>query len=133
MVFSYKKIVDTKIRVYYLYVIEEKEVIAISRPKGIPNRYHPPEFKLELVKEVLSGKSPRVVGQTHGVNEGVVRKWVSQYRQDGAAALENKRGIGSPVIRHGGKKDLSYVNRTPPDLHTGVTILLDAAHGLAEL
>ena len=103
-------------RVYYLYVIEKKEVVPMSRPKGIPNRYHPPEFKLELVKEVLSGKSPRVVGQAHGVNEGVVRKWVSQYRQDGAAALENKRGVSSPVIRHGGKKDLSYIEHLEYEL-----------------
>ena len=88
----------------------------MSRAKGIPNRYHPPEFKLELVKEVLSGKSPRVVGQAHGVNEGVVRKWVSQYRQDGAAALENKRGVSSPVIRHGGKKDLSYIEHLEYEL-----------------
>ena len=88
----------------------------MSRPKGIPNRYHPPEFKLELVKEVLSGKSPRVVGQAYGVNEGVVRKWVSQYRQDGMAALENKRGVGSPVIQHGSKKDLSYIEHLEYEL-----------------
>lgn len=88
----------------------------MSRAKGIPNRYHAPEFKLELVKEVLSGKSPRVVGQAHGVNEGVVRKWVSQYRQDGEAALENKRGGGSPVVRHGDKKDLSYIEHLEYEL-----------------
>ena len=88
----------------------------MSRQKGIPNRYHPPEFKLELVKEVLSGKSPRVVGQAHNVNEGVVRRWVSQYRRDGEAALENKRGGGSPAVRRGGKKDLSYVEQLEYEL-----------------
>lgn len=88
----------------------------MSRQKGIPNRYHPPEFKLELVREVLSGKSPRVVGQVHNVNEGVVRRWVSQYRRDGESALENKRGGGSPVARCGGKKEPSYVEQLEYEL-----------------
>ena len=64
----------------------------------------------------MSDKSPHVVGQAHGVNEGVVRKWVSQYRQDGAVVLENKRCAGSPVIRHGSKKDLSYVEHLEYEL-----------------
>lgn len=88
----------------------------MSRAKGIPNRYHSPTFKLELVKEVLSGKSPRVVGEAHGVNQGIVRKWVSQYRQDGAAALENKRGGGSPLRQYSSKKDKSYVEHLEYEL-----------------
>jgi len=88
----------------------------MSRAKGIPNRYHAPAFKLEPVKEVLSGKSPRVVGETYGVNPGIVRKWVSQYRQDGAAALENKRGGGSPLRQYSGKKDKSYVEQLEYEL-----------------
>ena len=36
--------------------MQKKEVRSMSRTKGIPNRYHAPEFKLELVREVLSGK-----------------------------------------------------------------------------
>lgn len=59
----------------------------MSREKGIPNRYHPPEFKLELVKAVLSGKSPCVVGETHNVNPGIVRKWGSLYIKGGKHAL----------------------------------------------
>lgn len=46
----------------------------MSRAKGILNRYHPPEFKLELVKAVLSGKGPRIVGEAHNVKPGIVRK-----------------------------------------------------------
>lgn len=88
----------------------------MSRAKGIPNRYHAPEFKLELVKEVLSGKSPRVVGEAHGVNQGVVRKWVSQYRQDGAAALENKRGGGSPLRQYSGNKNKGYIEQLEYEL-----------------
>lgn len=88
----------------------------MSRAKGIPNRYHPPEFKLELVKAVLSGKSPRIVGETHNVNPGIVRKWVSQYREGGEAALESKRGGVSPAMRYGRKKDLSYVEQLEYEL-----------------
>ena len=55
------------------------------------------------------------MGQAHNVNEGVVRRWVSQYRRDGEAALENKRG-GSPVVCRGGKKDLSYVEQLEYEL-----------------
>ena len=88
----------------------------MSRTKGIPNRYHAPEFKLELVREVLSGKSPRVVGEAYGVNPGIVRKWVSQYRQEGVAALESKRGGSSPVRRYCSKKDLSYVEQLEYEL-----------------
>ena len=68
-------------RVYYLCYIQEKEVRSTSRTKRIPNKYHAQEFKLELVREVLSGKSPRVVGEAHGVNPGVIRKWVRQNRR----------------------------------------------------
>ena len=88
----------------------------MSRTKGIPNRYHAPAFKLELVIEVLSGKSPRVVGEAHGVNPGVIRKWVSQYRQDGEAALESKRGGSSPVRQYCSKKDLGYVQQMEYEL-----------------
>ena len=88
----------------------------MSRAKGIPNRYHAPEFKLELVKEVLSGKSPSVVGEAHGINPGVVRKWVSQYRQDGMAALQSKRGGSNPLRQYYSKKDQGYIEHLEYEL-----------------
>ena len=69
-----------------------------------------------MVKEVLSGKSLRVVGEAYGVNPGVICKWVSQYRQDGEAALESKRGGSSPVRQYCSKKDLGYVQQLEYEL-----------------
>lgn len=88
----------------------------MSRAKGIPNRYYPPEFKRELVKAVLFGKSPRIVGETYNVNPGIVHKWASQYREVGEAALESKRGVVSSAMRYGHKKDLSYVEQLEYEL-----------------
>ena len=83
-------------RVYYLFYMQKKNVRSMSRTKGIPNRYHALEFMLEMVREVLSGRSLRVVGEAHGVNLSVIRKWVSQYRQDGEAALVSTHGGSGP-------------------------------------
>ena len=80
-------------RVYYLFYMQKKNVRSMSRTKGIPNRYHALEFMLEIVKGVLS---LRVVGEAHGINLSVIRKWVSQYRQDGEAALESMHGGSGP-------------------------------------
>lgn len=56
------------------------------------------------------------MGEAYGVNLGVIRKWVSQYRQDGEAALGSKRGGSSPVRQYCNKKDPGYTQQLKYEL-----------------
>ena len=73
--------------------------------------YRSKEFKLNLVKEVLGGKSSREVGKGAGISDSLVRTWVRQYQKDGEVALEPKRKPGNPLCKYTRRKELSEIEQ----------------------
>ena len=57
----------------------------------MPNRKFRPEFKLQIVREVEAGeKRISQICREHSLADSVVRRWLQQYQENGAAAFEKK-------------------------------------------
>jgi len=52
------------------------------------NTKYRPEFKLELVKRVLSGESKTSVGEEYGINVGTIYAWCKKYNDLGYNGLK---------------------------------------------
>lgn len=74
-----------------------------SRPGGT-KRYYSKEEKLQIIRAVGSGLSSRQVAGENGVQDGLVRKWVRQYRDGGEDALTPRRKPGNPLAGYARKK-----------------------------
>lgn len=83
----------------------------MGRPKGGINRVYSKEYKLQVVKQVESGKSAAEVGKEQQVNENVVRRWVREYRESGEAGLTPKRKPGNPLSVYQNRRELSEVEQ----------------------
>ena len=83
----------------------------MGRPRGGTNRTYSKEFKLGVVKEVISGKSLIEVSQSHGIYESVVRRWVHEYDEQGEEGLTPKRKPGNPLAMYQNRKNLSEVEQ----------------------
>lgn len=83
----------------------------MGHPKGKKNRYYSKEEKLQVVKEVLDGKSSREVYRETGINHRLIRTWVSLYIEKGESSLENKRKPGNPLCKYTNRKKMSEVDR----------------------
>lgn len=79
--------------------------------RGMSHTYRSKEFKLRIVKEVLSGKSSKEVGREAGIADSLVRSWVRKYQNDGEAALEPKRRPGNPLSKYTSRKELSEIEQ----------------------
>ena len=79
--------------------------------RGMTHTYRSKEFKLNIVKEVLGGKSSKEVGREAGIHDSLVRAWVRQYQKDGETALEPKRRPGNPLSKYTSRKELSEVEQ----------------------
>ncbi len=55
------------------------------------NKNWTPEEKLELVSQVLAGKSNKEVALTAGINDGLLYQWVRKYKTMGYNGLVNKK------------------------------------------
>lgn len=83
----------------------------MGRIKGGTNRVYSKEYKLQLVKQVESGRSAAQAGKEQQVNETVVRRWVQEYRESGEAGLTPKRKPGNPLSIYQKRKELSQVEQ----------------------
>ena len=79
--------------------------------RGMTRTYRTKEFKLNIVKEVLGGKSSKEVGRENSIGDSLVRAWVRQYQKDGETALEPKRRPGNPLSKYTNRKELSEVEQ----------------------
>ena len=75
-----------------------REWVRISEGYGVEALKHKnldknwsPEEKLELVSQVISGKSTRDVAFSNGISSGMLRQWVHRYRESGYNGLINKK------------------------------------------
>ena len=75
-----------------------REWVRISEGYGIEALKHKnfdknwsPEEKLELVSQVISGKSTRDVASSNGISSGMLRNWVHRYKENGYNGLVNKK------------------------------------------
>lgn len=64
------------------------------------------EEKLNIVKQVLAGKSQRAWEPE--IRKSVVADWVKKYLAEGEAGLEPKKRAGNPLLRYEKRKELSY-------------------------
>lgn len=70
----------------------------MGRPKGGRNRYYSTEFKQNIIKQVLKGKSARNVAKEHGIYPSNVFRWIHQYKENGFDGLKNKIRPGNPYV-----------------------------------
>ena len=59
------------------------------------NKVWKPEEKLELVSQVIAGKSNKSVAIDAGIDHGLLRKWVRKYKTEGYNGLANMK-LGRP-------------------------------------
>ena len=72
----------------------------MTRIRKEPNRYWSKENKLQIVKEVLGGKSSGEVARKYDISSGMVRNWVRKYREYGEEILINKKKPGNPMSKY---------------------------------
>ena len=73
------------------------------------NKVWTPEEKLELVSQVLAGKSNESVAISAGIHEGMLYNWVQKYKTEGYNGLVTKKK-GRPSKENNMKKK---INPTP--------------------
>ena len=56
------------------------------------NKIWTPEEKLELISQVLAGRSNKEVAFTNGINDGLLYQWVQKYKTKGYNGLKDKQG-----------------------------------------
>jgi transposase-like protein len=49
-----------------------------------------PHGRERIVRQIVSGQTPKAVGEAAGVCARTVRKWVSRYRSEGLAGLRDR-------------------------------------------
>lgn len=79
--------------------------------KGEAHKYRTKEFKLKVVKEMLSGRSPVEITKEYEINRSLLQKWTTQYLEGGDAALEAKRRPGNPLAKYSSRKELSELEQ----------------------
>ena len=72
----------------------------MTRIRKEPNRYWSKEEKLKIINEVLDGKSSYEVARKYDISSGMLRSWVSKYREYGEEALINKKKPGNPMAKY---------------------------------
>jgi transposase-like protein len=76
----------------------------MTRIRKEPNRYWSKESKLKIVEEVLGGKSSGEVAKKYDISSGMLRTWVTKFRNYGKEALINKKKPGNPMAKYHAKK-----------------------------
>lgn len=66
------------------------------------NKEWTPEQRLELVMQVLSGKSNKEVAFSHGINDGMLYQWVQKYKAmgyNGLVSMKQGRPPKEPAMK----------------------------------
>lgn len=61
---------------------------------SLSNPYDP-EFKMEVVLEVIKGKSYSQVAEEYGVSRSAINKWKNQFKEAGLKSLQNRNKVES--------------------------------------
>ena len=75
------------------------------------NRNWTPEEKLELISQVIAGKSNKAVAVTAGISDGMLYTWVKKYK------LEGYEGLASMKKGRPSKENTMKPNKTPQKLN----------------
>lgn len=66
------------------------------------------EEKFEIIKPYLNmEKSSHEIAKEKGINNGMIVRWVREYKELGLAGLTPKRKPGNPLMKYSRKKELS--------------------------
>ncbi len=72
----------------------------MTRIRKEPNRYWSKEDKLKIINEVLDGKSSYEIAKKYDISSGMLRRWVTKYREYGEETLINKNKPGNPMSKY---------------------------------
>ena len=72
-----------------------------GRPSGGKNKYWSAEEKYNVIKPIINfEKSSGQVTKETGISNGMLSKWVNNYKNLGLKGLENKRKPGNPMAKY---------------------------------
>ena len=72
-----------------------------GRPSGGKNKYWSAEEKYSVIKPIINfEKSSGQVTKETGISNGMLSKWVNNYKNSGLKGLENKRKPGNPMTKY---------------------------------
>ena len=115
-----------------------REWVRIEETRGIEALRHPkhnkiwtPEEKLELVSQVLMGKSVLEVAISAGINNGMLYQWVQKYKIEGYNGLINKKK-GRPGKENTMKKQISPAPLTESEREELIRLRAENAYIKAE-
>lgn len=84
----------------------------MPRIRKEPNRYWSKEEKLRIINRVLvDGLSTNKVSKDEDISGGMLRNWIKKYFEQGEESLENKKKIGSPLVKYSRRKELSNLEK----------------------
>jgi transposase len=83
----------------------------MGRHKGGKNRYWSKEDKLRIIKEALLADKIVTISDKYNISNGMLYKWIKDYKTNGEVALENRRKPGNPLSKYQRRKYLSYTEQ----------------------
>ena len=70
------------------------------------------EDKLKIINEVvIDGFSSIEISKKYDISNGMLRRWIKKYLEQGEESLENKRKPGNPLVKYCNKKNLSDMEK----------------------
>jgi transposase InsO family protein len=81
-----------------------------------------PSGRERIVRQVVSGQTPKAVGEAAGVCPRTVRKWVDRYRREGLAGLQDRSSRPHRLYRPTPQEVVQQVERLRRQRYTGKQI-----------
>ena len=83
-----------------------------GRPKGGKNKYWSAEEKYKVIEPIIKyEKTSGQVTKETGISNGMLSKWVNNYKNEGMKGLENKKKPGNTLIKYSVKKNLTETEK----------------------
>lgn len=60
---------------------------------------------------VIDGFSSIEISKKYDISNGMLRRWIKKYLEQGEESLENKRKPGNPLVKYCNKKNLSDMEK----------------------
>lgn len=60
---------------------------------------------------LIDGFSSIEISKKYDISNGMLRKWIKKYLEQGEESLENKRKPGNPLVKYCNKKNLSDMEK----------------------
>ena len=79
-----------------------------GRPKGGKNKYWSAEEKYKVIEPIIKyEKTSGQVTKETGISNGMLSKWVNNYKNEGMKGLENKKKPGNPMAKYFATKNFN--------------------------